>query len=272
MTDDAPVIDTSVPHSARIWNYWLGGRDHYEVDRAAGERYRTTFPGIVDLARASRDFRIRSVRHLAGEAGIRQFLDIGTGLPAAGSTHETAQAVAPEARIVYVDNDPLVLAHARALLTSGPAGVTDYIHADLREPAAILAAAVRTLDFGEPVGLILSGVLGHIDSYRRARAIVAELIEALAAGSHLSLNDGTSVISRAIRRAQRDYNASGAVPYHLRSPEEIGGFFAGLDLIEPGLVSCPLWRPARVPAVAEGCGEPGPEHAVDIFGGVGRKP
>ena len=271
MTDDAPVIDTSVPNSARIWNYWLGGRDHYEVDRAAGERYRSTFPGIVDVARASHDFRVRTIRHLAGEAGIRQFLDIGTGLPTAGSTHETAQALAPEARVVYVDNDPLVLAHARALLTSGPPGVTDYVHADLREPQTILAAAARTLDFDEPIALILSGVLGHIESYRQARAIVAELIEALPAGSHLSLNDGTSVISRSIGRAQRDYNASGAVPYHLRSPAEIGGFFTGLDLLEPGLVSCPLWRPAPCPGATEGA-PPGPGQEVDIFGGVGRKP
>jgi len=135
------AIDTSVPHSARIWNYWLGGKDNYPVDRAAGDQFRQAFPGVVDVARASRQFLTRSVRYLAGEAGIRQFLDIGTGLPTADNTHEVAQRVAPDSRIVYVDNDPLVLTHARALLTSTPQGATDYVDADLREPDQILAAA-----------------------------------------------------------------------------------------------------------------------------------
>jgi hypothetical protein len=142
----APKIDTSVPHSARIWNYWLGGKDNYLIDREAGDKYRETYPQIVDVARAGRYFLARSVRFLAGEAGVRQFLDVGTGLPAPDNTHEIAQRVAPESRVVYVDNDPLVLAHARALLTPAPQGSCDYVDADMRDSAAILAAAARTLD------------------------------------------------------------------------------------------------------------------------------
>ncbi|MDT0344250.1 SAM-dependent methyltransferase [Streptomyces litchfieldiae] len=257
------MIDISVPHSARIWNYWLGGRDNYEVDRAAGDRYTSVFPGVVDVARASRGFLIRSVRYLAGEAGITQFMDIGTGLPAVENIHEVVQRVAPEARIVYVDNDPLVIAHARALLTSGPAGVTDYVDADLLDPDGILAAAAETLDLGRPVGLILSGVLGHVPTYDRARSIVRRLLAGLPPGSHLSLNDGTGALSPDIEKAQRAYNETGAEPYHLRTPGEITGFFEGLELVEPGVVSCPRWRPAA--------DEPDPGEDLDVFGGVGRK-
>src|SRR5215475_12689327 len=156
------AMDTSVPHSARIWNYWLGGKDNYAVDRAAGDAYIKVYPGIVDVARAGRAFLARAVRYLAAEAGIRQFLDVGTGLPTADNTHQIAQRAAPESRIVYVDNDPLVLAHARALLTSTPEGATDYIDADAREPEAILARAAATLDLGKPVALMLIGILGHV--------------------------------------------------------------------------------------------------------------
>jgi O-methyltransferase involved in polyketide biosynthesis len=259
-------IDTTIPHSARIWNYWLGGKDNYPVDRVAGDQYREVFPGILDVARASRQFLTRAVRYLAGEAGIRQFLDIGTGLPTADNTHEVAQRVAPDARIVYVDNDPLVLTHARALLTSTPQGVTRYIDADLREPDRIAEAASKTIDFTEPVALMLMGIVGHIGDYDEARSIVRRLLEALPSGSHLALNDGTNVISKAFAEAQEGYNRSGAVPYHLRSPEQIAGFFEGLELVEPGVVSCPRWRPD--PADAAG----GPPAEVDAFGGVGRKP
>ncbi len=145
-------IDTTVPHSARIWNYWLGGKDNYAVDREAGDQYVKVYPGIVDIARAGRAFLARAVRYLTLEAGLRQFLDIGTGLPTVGNTHELAQRAVPASRIVYVDNDPLVLAHARALLTSTPEGVTDYIDADMRDPGAVLARAAQTLDFGQPAG------------------------------------------------------------------------------------------------------------------------
>ena len=255
-------IDTSVPHSARIWNYWLGGKDNYPVDRDAGDQYRELAPEVVDVARASRAFLTRTVRWLAGEAGIRQFLDIGTGLPTADNTHEVAQRVAPEARVVYVDNDPVVLAHARALLTSTQ-GLTAYIDADLHEPDTILEAATKTLDFSEPVALMLMGILGHFD-YDEARSIVKRLLDPLPSGSYLTLNDGTNIISESFVQAQENYNRSGAVPYHLRSPEQIAGFFEGLELVEPGLVSVPRWRPD--PADGDL-----PEE-LDAFGAVGRKP
>ncbi len=265
-TDETPLsskIDTSVPHSARIWNYWLGGKDNFAVDRAAGEQYKATFPGVTVVARASRGFLNRSVRYLAGEAGVRQFLDVGTGLPTANNTHQVAQAVAPTSRVVYVDNDPMVLVHARALLVGTPEGATDYIDADLREPEAILDAAQKTLDFTQPIGLILSGIMGHLGDTAEARSIVAKLLDALPAGSYLSLNDGTSVISAEMGEAQEDYNESGAIPYNLRTPEEIASFFTGLELVEPGVVSCPLWRPDP---------DAGAPAAIDAFGGVGRKP
>ena len=255
-------IDTSVHHSARIWNYWLGGKDNYPVDRDAGDQYRELAPEVVDVARASRAFLTRTVRWLAGEARIRQFLDIGTGLPTADNTHEVAQRVAPESRVVYVDNDPVVLAHARALLTSTQ-GLTAYIDADLHEPDTILEAATKTLDFSEPVALMLMGILGHFD-YDEARSIVKRLLDPLPSGSYLTLNDGTNIISESFVQAQENYNRSGAVPYHLRSPEQIAGFFEGLELVEPGLVSVPRWRPDP------GDGEP-PEE-LDAFGAVGRKP
>jgi hypothetical protein len=265
-TGGAPAlgIDTSVPHSARVWNYWLGGRDNYEVDRIVGGRFLRVFPGMADLARASRAFLARSIRHLAAEAGIRQFLDIGTGLPAADNTHEVAQSVAPECRVVYVDNDPLVLVHARALLGGAPEGVTDHVDADVRDTDGVLAAAARTLDLDRPVALNLSGIMGHIADFDEALAIVRRLLDALPSGSYLALNDGTGVHSEASRRAHAEYNKSGAVPYILRSPEQIARFFEGLELVEPGVVSVTRWRPE-----ATGDGEP---PLVDCYGGVGRKP
>jgi O-methyltransferase involved in polyketide biosynthesis len=263
----SPEIDASVPHSARVWNYWLGGKDYFPVDQQAGDQFREVFPEIVDAARTSRQFLVRAVRYLAGDAGIRQFLDIGTGLPTADNTHEVAQRVAPEARVVYVDNDPLVLVHARALLTSTPQGVTEYVDADLGEPDTILAAAAKTLDFSKPVALMLLGILGHVGDYDQARSIVRRLLAALPSGSYLALNDGTNVVNEAlVDEAQRAYNESGAVPYHPRSPEQIAGFFEGLELLEPGVVSCPRWRPDP----ADGNG--GLPAEVDMFGGVGRKP
>ncbi|MFW6695056.1 SAM-dependent methyltransferase [Streptomyces sp. MAR4 CNX-425] len=257
----APVIDTTVPQSARIWNFWLGGSDNYRVDRQAGEAFLRLSPGIAEIARASRAFLVRAVRHLAAEAGIRQFLDIGTGLPTALNTHEVAQSVQPAARVVYVDNDAMVLAHARALLVSRPGGTCGYVNADLHDPDAVLAGAAKTLDFSEPIGLILAGVVGHVVDYDEARAIVTRLLDALPPGSHLVLNDGTAVVDRDNRRAQDAYNRSGAVPYVLRTPAEIEGFFTGLEMVPPGFVSCPRWRP-----------EDGREaEPLDQFGGVGRK-
>jgi hypothetical protein len=262
---DSPEIDASVPNSARIWNYWLGGKDNYPVDREAGDAYRAIYPEIVDVARASRAFLTRAVRYLAGEAGVRQFLDIGAGLPAADNTHEVAQRVAPEARVVYVDNDPVVLAHARAVLTSSH-GATAYVDADLRHPDRILTAAPRTLDFARPIGLMLLGVLGHIVDDDEARSIVERLLDPLPSGSYLSVCDGTNVISEAGVEAQRRYNESGAVPYRLRHPDQIAEFFEGLELVEPGVVSCPRWRPDA----SELAG--GAPAEVDQFAGVARKP
>ncbi|HEU4897571.1 MAG TPA: SAM-dependent methyltransferase, partial [Actinomycetota bacterium] len=174
-----PEVNTNVPQTARIWNYWLDGKDNFPVDRAVGDQILEAFPAIVENARASRAFLVRVVRHLAGEAGIRQFLDIGTGLPTANNTHQVAQAVAPECRVVYVDNDPIVLVHARALLTSTPEGTTAYIDADLRDPDKILQAAARTLDFTQPVAITLLGVVHHITNTDQAHAIVQRLLDAV---------------------------------------------------------------------------------------------
>jgi O-methyltransferase involved in polyketide biosynthesis len=261
-----PELETNVPQSARIWNYWLGGTDNFPVDRAAGDAYLQVFPGVVDVARASRGFLTRAVRYLAGEAGMRQFLDIGAGLPTADNTHEVAQRVAPECRIVYVDNDPLVLLHGRALLTGTPEGEARYVEADLREPDTVLRAAAEALDLTRPTALMVMGVMGHVADGDEARSIVRRLLEALPSGSYLALNDGTNVITTEGAEAQESYNESGAIPYVLRSPEEIAAFFDGLELVEPGVVSCPRWRPD--PAAAAG----GPPAEVDAFGGVGRKP
>jgi hypothetical protein len=260
-----PRYDTSVPNSARIWNYWLGGKDNFPVDREAGDEYRVIYPEIVDVARASRQFLARAVRFLAGEAGIRQFLDIGTGLPTADNTHEVAERVAPEVRVVYVDNDPVVLTHARALLTSTEA-TTAYVDADLHHPGRILAAAAETLDFGQPMALMLLGILGHVSDDDEARAIVRRLVGALPPGSYLTICEGTNDTSEAGVEAQRRYNESGAVPYRLRSSRQIVDFFEGLELVEPGVVSCPRWRPDP------GSAARGLPPQMDQHAGVGRKP
>ena len=257
-----PKIDSTVPHSARIWNYWLGGKDHYPVDREAGDTYRQIYPGIVDTARAVRYFMARAVRFLAGEAGVRQFLDVGTGLPAVDNTHEIAQRVAPECRIVYVDNDPLVLSHARALLSSSAEGACDYIDADMRHPDDIIKAAARTLDLAQPVALLLMGVLGHVSDYAGARSVATGLLAALPPGSYLALADSIRAGDAHIA-AGESYAETGAVPYQLRTPAEIAGFFAGLDLVPPGIVPVPQWRPDPAPF------DP---PQVDTLGGVARKP
>ena len=259
----APQIDSSVPHSARIFNYWLGGKDNYPVDRQAGDRFRETFPDIVDLARSGRQFLVRTVRYLAGEAGIRQFLDVGTGLPTANNTHEIAQQIAPESRIVYVDNDPLVLAHAQALLVGTPEGATDYIEAGLDDPDTILEQAAKTLDLTEPVAIVLMGILAHIDDYDRALAIVRQLMDAVPSGSYLVVRDGADT-NDAYCEAIAGYNRSGAVPYNLRSPEQIAGYLDGLELVEPGLVSCPLWRPDTT--------DIGTPVEQAVLGAIARKP
>ena len=262
---DPPEIDATVPNSARIWNYWLGGKDNYPVDREVGDEYRAIYPEIVQVARASRQFLARAVLYLAGEAQVHQFLDIGTGLPSFNNTHDVAQRVAPGTRVVYVDNDPVVLAHARALLTSTKA-VTAYVDADLHDPDEILAAAGRTLDFTRPIGLMMLGILGHIGDDDEARSIVKRLLDALPPGSYLTICDGTNDLFEAGVEAQRLYNESGAVPYRLRSAQQIADFFEGLELVEPGVVSCPRWRPDPV-----AIGRDLPSE-MDQVAGMGRKP
>ncbi|MFI9586452.1 SAM-dependent methyltransferase [Streptomyces sp. NPDC052236] len=256
-------FDTSVPHSARIWNYWLGGKDNYPVDEEAGDAYTAVFPGIVTIARSSRAFLRRSITYLVTEAGIRQFLDIGTGLPTADNTHEVAQRIAPETRIVYADNDPMVLAHARALLSSTPEGATAYVDANVLDPDRILAAAAEILDFTRPTALILSNILGHVADDDQARSIVTRLMDALPSGSYLSINDGSRGIDPVFEQAQDAYNESGAVPYILRTVGQITAFFDGLDLIDPGVVPVPLWRPDPTSPTPEPIGE---------HGGLARKP
>ena len=256
-------IDTTVPHSARIWNYWLGGKDNYAVDREAGDQYVKIYPGIVNIARAGRAFLARAVRYLTLEAGIPQFLDVGTGLPTVDNTHELAQRADPASRIVYVDNDPLVLAHARALLTSTPEGVTDYIDADMRDPGAVLARAGERLDLGQPVGLMVMGVMGHIPDDDEAQSIVQRLLAGLPSGSFLALYDSLD-ISEALNEAQQGYDDTGAVPYKLRRADQIERFFDGLEFVAPGLVRCPEWRPEA--------GQAGGAADVPTLAGVARKP
>lgn len=263
-------IDTTVPHSARIWNYWLGGKDNYPVDRAAGDAWIALNPDVTLVARASRAFLNRTVRYLAGEVGIRQFLDVGTGLPTADNTHQVAQRVAPDAKIVYVDHDPLVLAHARALLVGTQEGATHYLDADMRDPKSLLDGARKILDFDQPIALLFMGVLGHIPDLDQARALVRVLLASLSPGSYLVINDGTHLVAgESVQQAQQEYSDTGAIPYRTRTPAEIESFFEGLELVEPGFVSVPLWRPdiaADVPAIGKGSPSP-----VDAFGGVARK-
>ncbi|MGH3938746.1 MAG: SAM-dependent methyltransferase [Pseudonocardiaceae bacterium] len=264
--DQRPVIDTSVSHSARVWNYWLGGKDNYPVDEEVGDQFAAVQPSVVDIARASRAFLVRAVRYLAGEVGIRQFLDIGTGLPTANNTHEVAQATAPECRIVYVDNDPLVLTHARALLTSSPEGVTDYIDADVRDPEKVLREAARTLDLTQPIALMLLGIMEHIMDTDEAYAIVRRLLNVLPSGSYMVLYDPTTEIDgEETLESARLWNESGGTPpLAIRSLRELTRFFDGLELLPPGVVSVPLWRPNPT--------DIGTPVEVNSFGGVGRKP
>lgn len=262
VTGLAASLNISVPHSARIWNHWLGGKDNFPADRAAAEQAATIFPQILDVARASRGLLARVVRFLAGQAGIRQFLDIGTGLPTADNTHEVAQRVAPDSRVVYVDNDPLVLVHARALLVSSAEGATSYVDADVRDPEKILAGAAEVLDFTKPVALVMFGIMGNVMDDDEAYAIVRRLTDAVPSGSYLALNDGTNSEARA--EAIRKNMALGGPPYRARTPEEIERFFTGLDLLPPGVVSTPCWRPESGPGEA-------PPTPLASYGGVARK-
>jgi SAM-dependent methyltransferase len=257
-------LNTGVAHSARVYDYWLGGKDNFAADREAAEQVIAVRPTIRTDVRANRAFLGRAVRYLAAEAGIRQFLDIGTGLPSADNTHEVAQSVAPEARVVYADNDPIVLAHARALLTSAPEGVTAYADADLRDTGRVLAEARQTLDLDQPVAVMLIAILHHIPDADDPRAIVARLVDAVAPGSYLVLSHPASDIdAEAVAEVARRYNAQVPAGQQRRSHAEVTGFFSGLDLLEPGVVQTAQWRPA---------GPGGSGAPVPMWAGVGRKP
>jgi hypothetical protein len=258
--DLASKLQADVPHAARIWNYWMGGKDNFAADRAAGDAVVTVYPEIADMARTSRTFLIRAVRYLTAEAGIRQFLDVGTGLPTMQNTHQVAQAIAPESKIVYVDNDPMVLVHARALLAGSSAeGRTTYVEADYHDPEKILAAAAESLDFTQPVAIMFMGVLGYEPDPAMIRSIVGAMIDAAAPGSHLVLWDGTNTSQSVVDGADK-LAESGGVPYNLRSPEEIGSWFEGLELVEPGLAQITQWRRGD-----------DPDERIDAYGAVARK-
>jgi O-methyltransferase involved in polyketide biosynthesis len=269
MSEESPEIDTavlarintSVPHSARVWDYWLGGKDNYGPDREVGDEIVKVMPDLPVNARAEREFIGRVVRHLAGEAGIDQFLDVGTGIPTADNTHEVAQRANPKARIVYVDNDQIVLAHARALLRSTPEGATAYIDADLREPEPILKHAARTLDFSRPVALMLLGVLEFVPDAGQAHAAVRTLLDALPSGSYMAI--AHSVHSTSMDDAAARWNASAATPLTLRTAQQLEAFFDGLDLLVPGMVSLPKWRPELSTSFQD--------REVFQYGGVGHK-
>jgi O-methyltransferase involved in polyketide biosynthesis len=258
-------LDTGVAHTARVWNYWLGGKDNFAADREVGEAVRQMLPHVVVTAQADRGFLIRAVRLLAGEVGMRQFLDVGTGLPTANNTHQVAQTVAPDTRIVYVDNDPLVLVHARALLTSTAEGATAYVEADLRDPDKVLQAASETLDFTQPVAVTLLGVLNFILDFDEARAIVKRLLAAVPSGSYLAIAHASNEVYPEQAEAVRQFwNENAKPPIVFRKAAEIAAFFEGTELLEPGVVSCSRWRPddgaLEIPA------------EVQQFCGVGRKP
>jgi hypothetical protein len=239
-----PSFDTSVAHIARVYDYWLGGKDNFAADRKLAKQFMAADPFVTMGVRSNRAFLGRAVRFLAAEAGIRQFLDIGTGIPAADNTHEVAQRAAPDARIVYVDNDPIVLAHARALLTSDPAGATDYLDADLRDTDAILAAAARTLDFTRPVAVMLIGVLHCIPDADDPRQIVARLVSAVPPGSYLAISHPAADIhpdGMAKGAALMNRSMAGSITFRPR--EQVAAMFGDLGLVEPGLVSTTQWRP-----------------------------
>lgn len=271
LVNDYPLLklDTSTAHSARVWNYLLSGKDNFIADRAAGDLLKQMFPGIVQVARGHRRFLAQAVRYLAADAGIRQFLDIGTGIPTAENAHQVAQRIDPQSRVVYVDRDPLVLVHVRALLTSVPGGRIDYVEADVRDPGTILEDAAETLDLSKPTAVIMLGVLGEIPDSDNPGSIVAALLDRLPGGSYLALSDATDT-NPAFCQAIAAYNGKAASPYQLRSPDQLAGFFAGLELVPPGLTAPSRWRSGLADATARpASGRPAEASALC---GIGRKP
>jgi S-adenosyl methyltransferase len=261
---EPPQIDPHVANTARAWNYMVGGKDNFEVDREAARQLFAAAPVIRVAAPASRAFLRRAVRYLASDAGIRQFLDIGTGLPTAGNTHEVAQSVAPECRVVYVDNDPVVLAHARALLTSAPCGVTSYVDADARDTGMIIAEAAATLDFRHPVGIIMVDLLNFIGDDATIRSMLSVLMGAVPPGSYLAIMHPASDLDPDMLEAERLWNTLAPQRVTLRTREAVTGFLAGLEPVEPGLVTVPEWRPDP--------GEQAPDQVIPLYAVVARKP
>jgi len=261
---DEPVpFDTNVAHVARVYDYWLGGKDNFAADRAAGDQAIKAFPNIVLSARANRAFQQRVVRFLAGEAGIGQFLDIGTGIPTVNHTHQVAQSVAPQSRVVYADDDPVVLAHARALLDSHPEGATYYIDADLHNPEKILGGARELLDFSRPVAVMLMAILQHIGDEHDPHAIVATLMGAVPPGSYLALSHPASDIdAEAMAKMAGVLNQMMAEKVTFRDRAEVATFFDGLELVKPGLVQASKWRPATEEEAAS---------PAALWAGVARK-
>ena len=263
LEEDPPgALDTSVAHPARVYDYWLGGKDNFAVDREAAEQVIAANPNVLPGVRANRAFLGRAVRYLAGEAGIRQFLDLGTGLPTAQNTHQVAQSVAPDARIVYVDNDPMVLAFARALLTGSPAGATAYVEADVRDADKVLAAAAEILDFSQPVAVMALMVLQYIPDADNPWGIVSRMTGPLAPGSYLTVSDTVRDIdtARVTEGTARLNQRMGPTQLTLRTRPDFERFFGGLELVEPGIVPLPDWR------------GPGSQHPIPCYAGMGRKP
>jgi len=254
-----------VPNVARVWNYLIGGRDNFAADRFAARQLIDCAPVMEEVGPASRAFLYRVVSYLAAEAGVRQFLDIGTGIPTGGNTHEVAQAVAPDCRIVYVDNDPVVLAHARALLRSSPEGVTSYLDADAREPGKIIEAARETLDFDQPAALVLIHVLTFIEgAVGDIACIIRTLLDAVPSGSYIAITQPASDLDEALIRAQRRWNEMAPTPMWLRDRATVTSWFDGLELIEPGVVELNRWRPTG--------DDPRCDGVLPVYGAVGRKP
>ena len=244
MTSDRaiPAIDTTRAHPARIYDYWLGGKDNFAADREAAELALKAYPDLAKAVQSNRAFLGRAVRFLAGQ-GIRQFLDVGTGIPAADNTHEVAQREAPDSRIVYIDNDPIVLLHAQALLKSTPEGACDYLQADLRDPDTILAQAARTIDFGRPVALMLLAVLQFILDEQDPYGLVSRLVAALPSGSYLVISHPTDDFNPNKGESMKVYNERSADQAVVRDKAATARFFDGLELLEPGVVPVARWRP-----------------------------
>jgi hypothetical protein len=268
--DDSPGaaalgFDTSVAHPARIWDYFLGGKDNFTADRVAAQGVLEVMPAMAMVARAGRAFLAAAVHYLATDGGIGQFLDIGTGLPTANNTHEVAQRANEQARIVYVDNDPIVLSHARALLTSGPGGKTAYVDADIRDTGRVLAEAARTLDFTQPVAVMLLAVLHFVPDGDEPYKITAKLMDALPAGSFLVLSHATSDIqSGPVAAGTERYNQRSAIPITPRTRAQVSRFFDGMQIIDPGVVPLGQWHPGA-PQQFDSPGLP-------TYCAVGRKP